>query len=105
MIYRYGRKPYRDENECIQQFKAKDAGFQNRVMDWVQSNLVKQEKQNWKMHSGWLKQICQDTIGEYVSSDDIKAVMMLCGFTTKDGDELYPHYNITKKSVENAQRR
>ena len=95
---------YFDDNECLQQFKRKDADYQNEVMHWAETRLVKMKTKNDSISSYNLKHICEKTIEQYVHNDDMKAAMILCGFTSFNKNDLNQFYNITKKSVKEARQ-
>lgn len=95
---------YLSDKECIEQFKQKDKEFQNKVIDWAKTRLVQIKSKNEDTTSYSLKHYCEETIGEYVHNDDMKAGMIICGFKSFNADGLNQIYNISKKSVKEAQR-
>ena len=95
---------YLDDAECLEQFKQKDAEYQKKVMQWAESRLVKMKTKNNSVTSYNLKHICEKTIEQYVHNDDMKAAMILCGFTSFNKNDLNQFYNITKKSVKEARQ-
>lgn len=101
-MIKHGREWHLDDAECLEQFKKKDAEFQEKVIQWAESRLVKMKTKTTCVTSYGLKHICEKTIGQYVSNDDMKAAMILCGFTSYDKNKLNQFYNVTKRSVKAA---
>ena len=101
-MIKHGREWHLDDAECLEQFKQKDAEFQQKVFEWAESRLVKMKTKHTCVTSYGLKHICEKTIGQYVSNDDMKAAMILCGFTSYDKNKLNQFYNVTKRSVKAA---
>lgn len=104
-MIKHGRGEWHlDDSECVEQFKKKDAEFQEKVIQWAESRLVKMKTKNPRVTSYGLKHICENAIGQYVHNDEMKAAMILCGFTSFNKNELNQFYNITKKSVKEARQ-
>lgn len=102
MINRGRGEWHLDDAECLEQFKQKDAEYQQKVIEWAENRLVKMKAKNGFVTSYGLKHICEKTIGQYVSNDYMKAALILCGFTSYDKNKLNQCYNITKRSVKEA---
>lgn len=103
-MIKHGRKWHLDDAECLEQFKQKDAEYQHKVIEWAATRLVKMKTKNDSVSSYNLKHICEKTIDQYVHNDDMKAAMILCGFTSFNKNDLNQFYNITKKSVKEARQ-
>ena len=65
------------------------------VKKWCETSLTKVKNINHKAPSSYgLKHMCENSIGKYVSNDEMKEVMHELGF--KHTNELNEDYNISK---------
>lgn len=65
---------------------------------WVDNALVKTKILNSISPSSYgLKHLCEESIGVYVSNEEIKAAMISKGFMVDDCNNLNWHFNISVK--------
>lgn len=91
-----------NDAECVERFKRNDEEYQNKIVHWAETRLMKTNGKNNSYSSYNLKHICEKTIDQYVSNDDMKAAMIICGFTSFNENGLNQFYNITKISAKVA---
>lgn len=94
-------RPYSNENGYID-----DALITNRpievrtkVYDWIASNCIMIKRPNYKsMTSYGLKHILEHDTKIYLTNNEFKDAMLMCGFTPADPDELNWIFNISQRS-------
>lgn len=68
------------------------------IKAWVKNALTKTKNVNQNASSSYgLKHYCEDSIGEYVSNDEMKEVMKELGFISKTENNINELYNISKR--------
>lgn len=66
------------------------------IKKWIELSLFPIRKINKKTPTSYgLKQLCEQSIGDYVSNDEFKDVMSEVGYTGTN--EINPYYNISSK--------
>lgn len=104
-MIKHGREQWHyDDRECLERFRQKDSVYQEKILHWAETRLEKMKTKNDNVSSYGLKHICEKAIEQYVSNDDMKAAMELCGFTSFNKHELNQYYNITKRSIKEARK-
>ena len=93
-------KPYTDENgwedsELISELSLEQ---QETVLNWIKNGIIARKTENRHHSSYGLKHYLQNETGIYVTNNQFKDAMMICGYYPKDPNELNWHYGISKKS-------
>ena len=94
-------RPYSIENGYIDDKLITDRPEDviEKVFAWIESNCIMTKKPNRNsMTSYGLKHVLDHDTGIYVTNNEFKDAMMLCGFVPSDPNELNWYFNISKKS-------
>lgn len=68
------------------------------VFSWIQNNIIPVKTVNLCSSSYWLKHVLQHDTGIYVTNNQFKDAMLMCGFPPVDDRDLNWIYRISKKS-------
>ena len=68
------------------------------VLDWIRMNFLPAKNVLHGHTSYGLKHILQDDTGIYLTNNEFKDAMMLCGYEPSNPNELNWHYRIKKRS-------
>lgn len=71
---------------------------QRRVFDWIRENIHPRRTPLLYVTSYGLKHRLQSDTGIYLTNNEFKHAMILCGFDPVDPNELNWHYRISKRS-------
>lgn len=82
-------------------FSALDRDEQVALLMALDKFLVKTSRTNYRTPSSYgMKHIAEDYLGRYTSNLQLKTAMRLLGFKRGRYDNLNPHYNVSKRSVD-----
>ena len=70
----------------------------DEVLDWIRVNFLPAKNVLHGHTSYGLKHILQDDTGIYLTNNEFKDAMMLCGYEPSNPNELNWHYRIKKRS-------
>lgn len=98
-MLRNGR-PYSNENGYG------DAGLitshseeeQETVFRWIRERLAPRKTVNYRHTSYGLKHLMHSETGIYLTNNEFKDAMMICGYMPSNPNELNWHYRISEKS-------
>lgn len=98
-MIRNGR-PYSIENgtEDKDLITGKSKEVQEQVMTWIRENIIPRKAVNHGHSSYGMKHILQKATGIYLTNNEFKDAMLLCGYEPVNPDELYWIYRISEKS-------
>lgn len=93
-------KPFSNENgwedkKLLDQLDPKE---QEIVLEWVRANFIPIKRANYKHSSYYLKHVMQYENGIYLTNNQFKDAMLICGFNPVDPNELNWRYRISEKS-------
>lgn len=74
------------------------APIQKAVKEWIEKYLCPTQKTFFDGSSYWLKHQLQSDTGIYLTDNQFKDAMLLCGYMPKDPDEPSWHFRISRKS-------
>ncbi|MCD5464873.1 hypothetical protein LOB94_03635 [Lactobacillus delbrueckii subsp. bulgaricus] len=77
----------------------KSPEVQKKVFDWIKENIVPRKTPNDKHSSYGLKHYLEHDIGIYLTNNEFKDAMLLCGFKPVDETELNWEYCISEKPI------
>lgn len=77
----------------------KSPEVQQKVFDWIKENIVPRKTPNDRHSSYGLKHYLEHDIGIYLTNNEFKDAMMLCGFKPVDETELNWEYCISEKPI------
>jgi hypothetical protein len=83
------------ENSLVTDF---DKETQEKIFDWIHTNLVQIKTPNMGHTSYGLKHILERDTGIYMGNNAFKDAMLICGFKPVDERELNWHFYLSKKS-------
>ena len=94
-------KPYTNENGWEDKDLLSDLPMdqQHRVLSWIKNRIKPRKTKNFRHSSYGLKHYLQDEIGIYLTNNQFKDAMMMCGFYPIDPDKLNWNYCISEKST------
>lgn len=72
---------------------------QNKIREWVRTELKPIKSLNKKHSSYGLKHMCEKMVGFYVSNDMMKKALILEGYECGDTYGFNWHFNISEKSI------
>lgn len=70
------------------------------VCEWIRSKLIRIKTPNYDKSSYGLKHILEKDIGLYLTNNEFKDAMLMCGYEPVNPNELNWNYCISKKSPE-----
>ncbi len=93
-------KPFTNENGWEDSELISDLSLEKQeiVLNWIKSGFIPRKTENRSHSSYGLKHYLQDETGIYLTNNQFKDAMMICGFYTKDPNKLNWHYGISEKS-------
>lgn len=68
------------------------------VLAWIKSSILPIKSINRERSSYGIKHLLRDEVGIYVSNNQFKDAMMICGFQPVNARELNWEYRISKRS-------
>jgi len=68
------------------------------VRNWIDTNIYPRKTPLLDYTSYGIKHILQSDTGIYLTNNEFKDAMLLCGYTPVNPDELNWHYCISKRS-------
>lgn len=94
-------KPYTNENgwedkDLINELTVEK---QKMVLTWIRNGIKPRKTMNLRHSSYGLKHILQNDTEVYLTNNQFKDAMMICGFDPIDPNELNWHYCISEKST------
>jgi len=98
-MIRNGR-PYTNENGWEDKGLITDIPkeTQEAVLDWIRKNIQPRKTPSRRHSSYGIKHFLEDDTGIYLTNNQFKDAMMLCGYGPVDENELNWHYCISEKS-------
>ena len=93
-------KPYTNENGHIDDELMSDLSVetQQKVYTWIKDGFIKRKTVNGNHSSYGLKHVLQDDTGIYLTNNQFKDAMMICGFNPVNPNDLNWYYKISQKS-------
>lgn len=93
-------RPYSDENGYIDDALITSHSEEEikLVCDWINSNIIPRKTPNYDKTSYGLKHKLHDDIGIYLTNNEFKDAMLMCGYKPVNPNELNWNYCISKKS-------
>ena len=71
---------------------------QERIFTWIKKNISKRKTPLYGHSSYTLKHLLEKATGIYLSNNEFKDAMLLCGFKPIDENDLNWNYCISKRS-------
>lgn len=99
-MIRNGR-PYSNENGYDDRYLMDDMPREERteVLAWIRDNIRPRKTPNHRHSSYGMKHILESDTGIYLTNNQFKDAMMLCGYMPLDADELNWCYRISQRSA------
>ena len=93
-------RPYSNENGWIDDglITNKPQEIQDIVLSWIRNNFLPRKTELTGSTSYGLKHILQSDMGIYLTNNEFKDAMMMCGFNPVNPNKLNWTYRISKKS-------
>lgn len=93
-------RPYTDENGWIDESLVTDLSPEEQkiVIDWVKTNISPRKTVLFERTSYGMKHILESDTGIYLTNNQFKDAMLMCGFKPVDSNALNWNYCISKKS-------
>ena len=93
-------KPYTNENGYIDDKLLADKSEEEVVliMNWIRKNIIPRKTFNLTASSYRLKHYLERDTGLYLTNNEFKDAMLICGYTPYYENELNWHYRISQKS-------
>ena len=91
-------RPYTNENGWEDSGLITEKDEMDEVLDWIRVNFLPAKNVLHGHTSYGLKHILQDDTGIYLTNNEFKDAMMLCGYEPSNPNELNWHYRIKKRS-------
>jgi hypothetical protein len=93
-------RPYTNENGWIDDELITDLpqDEMDKVLNWIKEKILPRKTVYSCITSYGLKHILDRDIGIYLTNNQFKDAMMMCGYKPKDANELNWHYFISGKS-------
>lgn len=93
-------RPFSVENGYVDAglITAQPEDVQQEVFDWIRESIVSRETPNFRHTSYGIKHILERDTEIYLTNNEFKDAMMLCGFMPVDENELNWCYRISEKS-------
>ena len=93
-------RPYSNENGSIDKalITEHDREEVNVVCEWIKTNLIRIKTPNYDKSSYGLKQVLEKDTGIYLTNNEFKDAMLMCGYEPVNPHELNWNYCISKKS-------
>lgn len=93
-------RPYTNENgwEDKGLVTDKEKDVQDAICRWIRENLFPRKTPNMSHSSYGMKHILEDDIGIYLTNNEFKDAMMICGYKPVDENKLNWNYRISEKS-------
>ena len=94
-------RPYSNENGYIDDKLITNRSEEviEKVYDWIKKGFIKRKTPNYDCKTSYgLKHILEHDTGIYLSNNEFKDAMLMCGFVPADPDELNWRYCISQNS-------
>ncbi len=93
-------RPYTNENGAFDIELITDLSKEEQevVFDWIAKNIQPRKTENRRLSSYGLKHVLQRDTGIYITNNQFKDAMLLCGYTPVRVNELNWRYRISSKS-------
>ncbi len=95
-----GGRPYSNENGEIDEALITDHCKEeiNIACNWINENVIRRKKPNYEKTSYGLKHLLEKDTGLYLTNNEFKDAMLMCGFEPSNPNELNWSYCISNKS-------
>ena len=74
------------------------APVMDQVLDWIRMNIIPVKTHNPYSSSYWIKHVLEHDTGIYVTNNQFKDAMLMCGFTPVGENDLNWTFCISKRS-------
>lgn len=93
-------RPYSNENGYIDSALITDHPQEevDRVCDWIEKNILPRQTPLYDWTSYGIKHLLQAETGIYLTNNEFKDAMLMCGYKPVNPNELNWSYCISKKS-------
>lgn len=93
-------KPYTVENGYVDAELLSDLPLEQQdiALNWIRNNIYPRKNAMNYYSSYGLKHILEQSTGLYLTNNQFKDAMMICGYNPVDPNELNWTYRISKKS-------
>jgi len=93
-------RPYSDENGSVDDALITDHAKEEieMVCEWIKSKLIRIKTPNYDKSSYSLKHIFEKDTGLYLTNNEFKDAMLMCGYEPVNPNDLNWNYCISKKS-------
>lgn len=71
---------------------------QERILNWIKENFIPKKTINYNYNSYGLKHLIQHDKGIYMTNEQFKKAMLLCGFEAGNIMKKSWNFNISEKS-------